>query len=136
MIAWNVFRRGVGCLSLLMTFCLGLITGFVIFWVDNATTPYINRQTAIRYALENAQGHCSDRHNAHPVDCVHFRLIDSKEDEDGWHFVLQSRDGRRTDSMFIGRKGEYDSTGVTDMDDPNALPVQTFINGKPVGPPS
>ena len=113
---WDLFKRGVGCLSLTISFVLGLSIGFCVFWFDNAMTPYIDRNTAIQYGLENAQGHCADTLHVRPVDCVHFRLAQIDETKDGWFMTFKSRTGRRTDSMIIRRKGEYDGTGEEDLD--------------------
>lgn len=121
---WDLFKRGVGCLSLFVTLWLGLLIGYCICWFEDWSTPYITRQTAIRYGLETAQIHCTETTYPHPVDCVHFRLTRVQEDEWGWAFAFTSIDGRRTDSMNIGRKGEYDGTGRTDLDDPAMGPVQ------------
>ena len=113
----DLFKRGGGCLSLIVSFVLGSSIGFCVFWFDNATTPYIDRDTAIQYGLENAQGHCADTLHVRRVDCVHFRLAQINETKDGWFMTFKSRTGRRTDSMIIRRKGEYDSTGGEDLDE-------------------
>ena len=130
---WDVFKRGVGCLSLFVTLCFGLLIGYCICWFEEWSTPYIDRRTAIRYGLENAQAHCAETTFTHPVDCTHFRLTSVQEGESGWALTFTSIDGRRTESMIIRRKGEYDGTGMTNLDDTDGGPVQ---NSPAPAPPS
>ena len=130
---WDLFKRGVGCLSLFMTFCLGLLIGYCICWFEDWNTPYIDRQTAIRYGRENVQAHCAQTTYTHRVDCTHFRLTSVQEAEWGWALAFTSIDGRRTDSMIIRRKGEYDSTGRTNLDDTDGGPME---NSPAPAPPS
>lgn len=129
-------RGKVGCFSLLFAFTLGALTCFGVYgFLDRFDTYYLSRHEAFVDALADTRAHCREAAHVHPVDCNRFSLTQEEETPSGWFFRFTSVDGRRTDSMWIGRRGEYDSTGQTNMDDPNALPTQTFINGKPVGSP-
>jgi hypothetical protein len=103
-------------LFLFFAFCLGSISGYAICWFEDVTTPYIDRQTAIRYGLENARAHCAETGHSRPVDCSDFQLVDEREDAVGWFFTFRSSDGHRTHTMIIRRKGEYDGTGESDLD--------------------
>jgi hypothetical protein len=113
----QVAIRGVlGCCPLLLVFILGNMLGYGVRWYGDATTPYIDRETAIRYGLENARGHCAETDHSRPVKCSDFRLAEIQEDRVGWFLTFRSSDGHRTHSMIIRRKGEYDGMGESDVD--------------------
>lgn len=78
--------------------------------------PYIDRPEAIRGGLEIARIHCSETRYTHPVDCVRFSLESIDETKTGWWMTFRSHDGRRSDSMWIGRRNEYDATGEDNLD--------------------
>lgn len=117
-------KRGIGCLYLFLTFALGAVTSFGVHaFLDRFDTYYLNRNEALTDALFNARYHCKEAIHPRPVDCRHFDLTREDEDASGWYFQFTSADGRRTDWMWIGRRGEYDAMGQTDMDDPNQPPA-------------
>ncbi len=87
--------------------------------LDKVNPGYIDESQAIAEALDATRKFCRETSFTHPVDCVHFRLKSITEVKDGWNISLQSIDMRRTDSMWIGRRGEYDSLGTENQNDNN-----------------
>lgn len=97
---------------------------------------YIDRSAAAAMALEDVRIHCSQARYSHPVDCVNFSLKSVSESKDGWTIEFESADHRRTETNWIGRRGEYDSMGTTNLDGNSAngltenAPVQTPPSAK------
>lgn len=119
----DIFKRGVGCLSLSMTFCIGLSIGYFIFTIREDHTPFIDQRTAAQYAIESAQHGCETESHPRPVNCAHYRVISFKETKDGWWFGLVSADGQRSITMFVKRKGEIEAEGPIDFDKPETWPT-------------
>ena len=118
----EIVKRGVGCLSLLITFIVGLLAGFCLFWIDDNWTPLIDQQTALRYALEYSKDFCNRTIQPHPVDCAHYRVTSVQENKDGWMFGLVSADKRRSVFMIVSRKGDTEAEDPVDLDDPRTWP--------------
>lgn len=106
-------KKRFGCLL----FVIGGLGGYLYGSFESRyLIPYIDRDEAIKGGLEIAQIHCSETRYTHPVDCLHLTLETIDETKDGWWMTFVSRDGHRRDSMWIGRRNEYDSTGSENLD--------------------
>ncbi len=105
--------------------CLMFILGAAVIaaWQYHAerVTPYLDQRQALAYALEDVQDQCQQTPHRHAVDCQHYKLTTLYEGKEGWTFELTSLDGRRVYGLWIGRRGEYDSLGTTDLDDPSDI---------------
>ena len=124
MSSWDIFKRGIGCVALVVTFSVGLLIGFFLFWIEDQMTPLVDRQTAMRSALSYAQDLCRRERHSHTVDCAQRqRVVSTREGKDGWMFQLISPDGRRSVSMIASRKGSTEAENEVDLDDPRTWPT-------------
>jgi len=106
-------RYAFGCLTFLLG---GLLVGIYDIIQAKVNPGYIDQKQAIAESMDATRKFCRETRYTHPVDCVHFTLKSINELKDGWNISLQSIDKRRTDSMWIGRRGEYDSLGTENLD--------------------
>ncbi len=106
-----------GCLSFIVG---GLVGGLIVAGIDafyhRFNPGYIDRNEAIEMGRYDAGYHCKETKYTHPVDCSHFTVKTIYEAKDGWTIEFQSADHRRTEGMWIGRRGEYDSVGGENLD--------------------
>lgn len=91
--------------------CLSLIgatsAGFFIFAVyDRWTTTYMDRDEAIAASLAEVKRHCREE-GSHPEICGGIRTYAVEEFKDGWNLDFETVDGRRCETVFIGRQGEF-----------------------------
>ena len=107
--------------SAFLAFVIGCLLGgmsvaLASAFLDWYAPGYIDRGEAVAMALEDVRIHCSETRYTHPVDCVNFSVKSVSEAKDGWAIEFESVDHRRTETNWIGRRGEYDSMGTTNLD--------------------
>lgn len=106
-------KKRFGCLF----FVIGGLGGYLFGAFESRyLVAYIDENEAIQIGLENARFHCTETRYTHPVDCHNFKLKEIHELKTGWWLIFLSSDARRTDEMWVGRRGEYDSMGGDNLD--------------------
>lgn len=94
-------------LVLLIVFSLGLVVGYYVYaWVDRARA-YFDRDTALRQGMKIAEDRCRRTNRVPPIECDRGVLAREQEDATGWFLIFDFNGGRRTDAIWIGRRGEY-----------------------------
>lgn len=76
--------------------------------VDHSSPGYIGRDTAVAMARYDANYHCIHEAKDQRI-CSKLLLRAAEERPDGWYIYLYAADGHHCDTMYIGRRSEYQS---------------------------
>jgi hypothetical protein len=102
-----------------LMFILGVLIAAAWIWCAQRSTQYLDRRHALAFAIQEVRAECIAMRYGPFVDCQHFDVTETNEDKDGWTYKMTSYDGRRRHQLWIGRRGEHVSMGVTDLNKPN-----------------